>query len=281
MQGMNEFYSVREIIRMIEPAGEARAKLDIRALGALSFLGGVFVSLGAIFSTIVTTGISIGFGLTQVLCGVAFSLGLVLVAVTGTDLFMSDNSTIMAFFSRKIGMLQLIRYLAAVYFFNLLGALCTVLVMVVSDCFLLGNNSAGETALAIAGAKVNMGFHVAFVRGILGSILISLAVWLSYNAKTLTGCIMAIVFPASAFIACGFEYSIANMYLIPAGIVCNQLGLAHTGNPLMYSQLNIFGFLNNIIPVTLGNICGAGLLVGAFYYTALSKVGSDPYNHGL
>lgn len=239
---------------------------------ALALLAGAFIALGAVFSTLVTSGSSMDFGIAKLVSGVAFSLGLILVVAAGAELFTGNNLMVMARASDKISSRQLLGNWLLVYMGNMVGAFSVVLLILISGHHLLGEGLVGGNILKIAAAKCELGFIQALTLGILCNILVCLAIWLSYSATTLQGKILAIIFPVSAFVAAGFEHSVANMYFIPAGIMVKNFATAEfwiqiQQNPADLSFLQWKNYLlGNLLPVSLGNIIGGSLFIGAVYW---------------
>jgi len=217
----------------------------------LGLLAGVFIALGAALYTQVLTGSTLGAGPTRLLGGAAFSLGLVLVVVGGAELFTGNNLIVMAWADGKISSGALLRNWGASYVANGCGAVFIVLLMLLSG--LHNTGPARDTVIAIAESKMQIPIFQAFARGILCNALVCLAVWLSFASHSVSGKILAIMFPITAFVALGFEHSIANFYLIPVGIVLGAEG-------------GISGLVSNLIPVTLGNIVGGGGTVAFVYW---------------
>jgi len=259
-----------EMALKMEAAGVTKANGSMLTIALLGLLAGFFIGLGAMFCTLVTTDVSIGFGLSKLLGGVAFCLGLILVVVAGAELFTGNALMVGSRASGKIKLTQLLQNWGIVYFTNLIGSLLLVLVVFYSQFWALDGYMVGANALAIANAKVSLAFWPAFARGILCNALVCLAVWLCFGARTTVDKIFAIIFPITAFVACGFEHSIANMYFIPMGIAMagqtEVLGAAGV-TASQVASLNIIGFVGNLIPVTLGNIVG-GTFVGSIYWFA-------------
>jgi len=260
-----------EVARKAETVGVTKAKLDVPTTMLLGILAGVFIGLGAMLCTLVTTDAGLGFGLTKLLGGVAFCLGLILVVVAGAELFTGNSLLVMSWFSGKVSFGRLLRNWGLVYFANLIGSLALVGLMFYTLQWGFNSDAVGANAVLIANAKVNLSFTAALTRGILCNALVCLAIWLCFSARTVVGKIFAILFPITAFVAAGFEHSIANMYFIPMGMlltkqpaVVQAAGLTSAG----VANLNVMGFVANLIPVTIGNIIGGGLLVGAVYWTA-------------
>ncbi len=259
-----------EMAAKMESVGVTKANGDFWTLSILGILAGFFIGLGAMFCTLVTTDISIGFGLTKLAAGLVFSLGLILVILAGAELFTGNALMVGSRISGKITVSKMLRNWAIVYFANLVGALLLVLLVYYSNFWTMDAYKVGANALNIANAKVSLAFGPAFVRGILCNALVCLAVWLCFGARTTIDKIFAIIFPITAFVACGFEHSIANMYFIPMGMTLtgNAEVLKAAGvTAAQVTNLSVMGFVGNMIPVTLGNIVG-GTLVGAVYWFA-------------
>ena len=264
-----------------EQVGVNKANVEAINMFMLAVLAGAFIALGAVFSTTVTAGASgvLPYGITKLLGGVVFCLGLILVVIAGAELFTGNNLIIMAWASRKVTTAQLLRNWTIVYVGNFVGSVATALFMFLSRQYVFGSNAIGLNILNIADAKVNLDFVQAIVLGILCNALVCLAVWLTYSARTTTDKILAIVFPITAFVAAGFEHSIANMYFIPIGLFVkggapaefwSQIGKTAAD----YSSLTWQGFfLNNLIPVTIGNIIGGTVMVGVVYWLIYSRQG--------
>jgi formate/nitrite transporter len=236
-------------------------------------LAGAYIGLGAMFFTIVTTGSTMSYGVTRLLGGLAFSLGLILVVVAGAALFTGNNLMTMAALDRKISLLQLLRNWAVVYAGNFAGSIVLALIVFYSEQYKLSDGGVGVTAIKVANYKCGLHFLPAFMLGILCNFLVCLAVWLCYSGRSATDKILAIIFPITAFVAAGFEHSVANMYFISTGLFTKPAALlAQEGTPLYEmaksaTNLTWENFLaGNLIPVTLGNIVGGGLFVGAMYW---------------
>jgi formate transporter len=254
--------------------GVAKARLDTFGTVALAVLAGAFISLGAAFATTAAAGAAgaLPFGVTRVLVGLVFSLGLVLVVVAGAELFTGNNLIVMAWAERRIPTRVLLRNWSLVYLGNLVGALATVALVFVARVHEFGDGAVGASALAIADAKAQLGFVQAIALGALCNALVCLAVWLSYSARSVTDKVLAVVFPITAFVALGFEHSVANMYFLPIALFIRagapEAFWAAVGKTAAdYPTLTWDRFLvANLLPVTIGNIIGGTLLVGAVYW---------------
>jgi len=263
-----------EMAARAEQLGVKKAHLDLLSMFVLAVLAGAFIALGAVFSTTVTAGAagSLPFGLIRLLAGLVFSLGLILVVVGGAELFTGNNLIVMAWASGKVSTRLLLRNWAVVYAGNFAGALATALLAFLSGQYAFGQGAVGAAALAAADAKTGLGFLQAVALGILCNALVCLAVWLSFSSRTTTDRILAIVPPIAAFVAAGFEHSVANMYFIPIGLLIKagapQAFWETTGLSLAAYPSLTWGrfFLNNLLPVTLGNMIGGTVLVGAVYW---------------
>jgi formate/nitrite transporter len=261
-----------DIAKRAAEVGAHKCRLPFWPLLTLALLAGAFISLGAIFSTTVAAGATgaLPFGLTRLLAGVVFCLGLILVVVGGAELFTGNALISMAWASRTVSTAQMLRNWGIVYSGNLLGALATVALVYGSAQYTFGGGAVGLTALEIGRAKSTLGFTQAISLGVLCNALVCLAVWLCLGARSTTDKVFSIVFPISAFVAAGFEHSVANMYFIPIALLIksDSAFLATIGkNVGDYAELTWTNFLvANLLPVTLGNVIGGGFLVGLVYW---------------
>jgi formate transporter FocA len=257
-----------------EQVGIKKAQMNTVNTFVLAVLAGAFIALGAIFATTTVAGSSgvLPYGLKQLLAGFVFSLGLILVLVGGAELFTGNTMLIMAWANSRVKSALVLKNWLVVYIGNLVGAVATVLLVFISQQFTFGAGAVGAAALATAAAKTNLGFIQAIALGILCNSLVCLAVWLTFSARTTTDRILAIIPPISAFVAAGFEHSIANMYFIPMGLLIKFQAPASFWEtigkaPADYAQLTWDNFLlGNLLPVTIGNIIGGALMVAAVYW---------------
>jgi formate transporter len=256
-----------------EAVGVLKAGLDATSLFVLAVLAGAFISLGAIFATTVSAGAGdLPFGVVRLLAGLAFSLGLILIIVGGAELFTGNTLIIMAWASRKVSSASLLRNWAVVYAGNLAGALATAGVLFISGQYMFGKGSVGLASLTIGEAKAGLEFVPAVALGMMCNALVCLAVWLTFSARTTTDRILAIVPPIAAFVAIGFEHSVANMYFIPEAIAVRTWAPAEFWTaigraPADFPHLTISAFLvDNLLPVTIGNVIGGAVMVGVVYW---------------
>ncbi|MBS0198459.1 MAG: formate transporter FocA [Planctomycetes bacterium] len=269
----------RQIAAKAEDAGVAKAKLDALETLLLAILAGAFIALGAVFSTTVGAGAAgvLPFGLARLVSGVAFCLGLILVVIAGAELFTGNNLLLMAFASRKISLVTVLRNWGIVYVGNFAGAAATAVGMMLAGHHEMGKGVVGKAALDIAAGKCALAWDQAFVRGAYCNALVCLAVWLCMSCRTTGDKVLAIVFPVTAFVAAGFEHSIANMYFVPVGLLIK--GWAGAGfwesagtAASAYEGITLSRFVwNNLIPVTLGNVVGGGIMVGSVYWVVYCR----------
>jgi formate transporter FocA len=254
--------------------GVKKAHLDLVSMFVLAVLAGAFIALGAIFATTVVAGAAgaLPFGVTRLLAGLVFSLGLILVIVGGAELFTGNTLIVMAWAGGSVSTRLLVQNWAVVFAGNFAGAIATALLTFASGQYTFGAGAIGLAALATASSKVSLGFVEAVALGILCNALVCLAVWLTFSARTTTDRILCIVPPISAFVAAGFEHSIANIYFIPIGLLIKfgappAFWAAIGKTAADYPALTWENFLlANLLPVTIGNIIGGTLLVGAVYW---------------
>jgi formate/nitrite transporter len=258
-----------EIARLVDERGVAKANASVVTTFVLGVLAGAFIALGAVFSTVAATGSTFGFGPTRLLSGLAFSLGLILVVVAGAELFTGNNLITMSWVSRRIPLRRLLHNWGVVYAGNLVGALSIVAMAYAGDWWQQSDAALGGTALSIAVTKASLPFAVVIVRGILANALVCLAVWLATAGRTVTDKVLAIVFPITAFVAAGFEHSVANMYFLPMGLALKgQVSVVRASglSPGEVARLDVGTTISNIAAATLGNIIGGAVLVGLVYW---------------
>jgi formate transporter len=216
-------------------------------------------------------------GPSRVLAGTAFSLGLILVIVGGAELFTGNNLVVMAWASGRVSTRALLRNWAIVFAGNFAGAAATALLVCVAGTHRAGGGAFGATAFALARGKVELGFVQAVALGILCNALVCLAVWLTYSARTTTDRVLAIVPPIAAFVSAGFEHSIANMYFVPLALFIAWLDPGWVAAAGLDAHARALGWsaflLGNLLPVTLGNVIGGSLLVGAVYWVVYLRPG--------
>jgi formate transporter len=257
-----------------EAAGIRKAKSSFRSLFILAMLAGAFISVGALFATTISVGTSgvLPYGVIRVLMGLAFCLGLILVVVGGAELFTGNNLIVMAWAGKKISTQELLRNWGIVYLGNFAGSILTAALVFLSRQYLSSSGAVGRTMLTIAVGKVHLEFFQAVALGILCNALVCMAVWLTYSARSVADKIAAIIFPITAFVAAGFEHSVANMYFIPVALFLKEFDPVFAVKAAADAKITLDGFtwgafiVNNLIPVTLGNIIGGSIMVGIIYW---------------
>jgi len=264
-----------KMARRMEEVGVEKAGLSAPRMFALAVLAGAFIGMGAVFATVVSTGMAdsnVAFGITKLLTGLVFCLGLVAVVVAGAELFTGNNLIVMAFASGRIGISSLLRNWIIVYAGNFVGSLLTAGVIFISKQYTFSGGAVGANALAIANAKCSLDFVQAIALGVMCNALVCLAVWLCSSARSTTDKILAIIFPITAFVAAGFEHSVANMYFIPIGLLVKSFAdpgfweaIGKTAGDYANLTWGAF-FITNLLPVTIGNITGGVGFVGLAYW---------------
>ncbi len=239
----------------------------------LAMSAGLHIGIAFVFYTTVTTGAGdLPWGMTRLIGGLAFSLGLILVVVTGGELFTSSVLTLVARASGKISWQILIKNWFVVYFGNMAGAIMLVGLMLMSKQYMFDGGQVGLNAMAISQHKLHHGFFQAVALGIMCNVLVCIAVWMTFSGRTLTDKIVVMILPVAMFVSAGFEHCIANMFQVPMAIgikfFAPEAFWKMTGADIAnYADLNMVDFIvNNLIPVTLGNIIGGGVFVGMWYW---------------
>jgi formate transporter len=261
------------VARKAEEAGVAKSRRDAPRLIALSVLAGAFIAFGAMLATIVLAGSdgAVSFGIARFVAGLAFSLGLILVVVGGAELFTGDMLMVMAWASGRLPVTKMLRAWAIIYLGNLIGALGTALLVFLSGHHEVGKGLIGAAALTAASGKAALPFFEAFVRGILANVLVCMAVWATLGGRTVADKVLVIVLPVAAFVAAGFEHSIANMYLLPyawmikAGASGEFWGMIGR-SAVEFDILMPGAIAMNLAAATAGNFVGGALLVGIVYW---------------
>ncbi len=261
-----------EIAKSFVGVAEKKATTKMGSLIPLGILAGAYIALGAIMFTIITNDLAgfIGDGLTRLIGGISFSLGLILVVLGGAELFTGNNMIMTGYLEKKVSGKQLLNNWFWVYLFNFVGSLLVVFLFFYSGIWKANGGAIGARAVNIAAAKASLPWVEALFRGIFCNWLVCLAVWLASAGRDVIGKILAIMIPIAAFVAAGFEHSVANMYFIPMGLaLANQPALSALLDPAVIQGLTMKAFfLNNLIPVTVGNIIGGAGFVAAIYWGA-------------
>ena len=245
------FLTPKEIAQATIDAGVGKAKLSITQMMLLGIFAGVFIGFGGQAAiTISQTYGAIDVGMSKFLFAAVFPVGLMLVVICGAELFTGNNLMIMGCVNGNYSTKDLLRNWVTVYFANFVGSV--ILAILVANSGLM-TGAAAEKAISVANAKVAIPFGAAVIRGILCNIVVVLAVWMATGARDVISKIFACWFPIMLFVLCGFEHSVANMYFAPLGMFL--------GAPVTWGQI----WINNLLPVTIGNIIGGAFVVGLSY----------------
>jgi len=274
-----------------EDLGVKKANLKALNMFLLAVLAGAFIGIGAIFATTVAAGgmsikdaggaaafsTGLPYGVTRLLTGLVFTVGLILVVVGGAELFTGNTLITMAFASKKVTLAQLLRNWIIVYIGNFVGSILTAYIVFLGKQYAFGSGAIGLTALNIGEAKTALTFIQAVALGIMCNALVCMAVWMCYSARSTADKILAIIPPISCFVAAGFEHSIANMYFVPLALFVKYWGdpafftaIGRTAADFPHLTWGNF-FIANLLPVTIGNIIGGAIMVGLVYWFVYNR----------
>lgn len=275
---------VRPPEKIAETATEKTAKkahLDVPKLAVLGVLAGLFIGFGGLLATVALAGAeeAMPYGASRLIAGFVFTLGLILVVVSGAELFTGNTLLVVAWAEDRAGLGDIARAWALAYVTNFVGAILAVALALGAGLAMAGDGAFGAAALKTAQAKGELSFGTAFVSGILANTLVCLGVWMAWGARSATDKILVIIPPIAAFVALNTEHSVANMSLIPLGWGVRDLAGSEfweaTGlTPAEYPDAGLGGLLRNLVPATLGNIVG-GVMVGAAYWFAYLRPEKD------
>lgn len=246
-------YAPREVAARLRDVGVAKTQLPLLTQVMLGVLAGAFIGLGAMMFLLVAADATLGFAALRLLGGLAFSLGLLLVVVAGAELFTGNNLLAMAWAARLISTRGMLRNWLVVCLANAVGAAGLALLVWGSGHAQMNHGGIARAAIAVATTKAQLPWELAFMRGILCNVLVCLAVWMAMAGRSVVDKAVAIVFPITAFVAAGFEHSVANMYFFPLAM-------------LLGAPISLADALHNLVPVIAGNLVGGSLLVAGFYW---------------
>lgn len=264
----SDAYAPSEVAQRIETVGVAKARLPTLPLLMLGVLAGAFIGLGAMLFVLVKSDAALGFAASAVLGGLVFSLGLLLVVVAGAELFTGNNLLAMAWADGRISTAELLRNWGLVCLANFVGAAGLALLVFASGHTELNGGGIGQQVVKLALAKQQLPFWQAFFRGVLCNVLVCMAVWMAMAGRSVVDKAVAVIPPIMAFVAAGFEHSIANMYLMPLAMLQQ-----HFGPPALAAAPPVTweGMLGNLLPVIAGNLVGGSVLVGLTYYVIYGR----------
>jgi formate/nitrite transporter len=254
-----------------QSVGVAKATSPWLSVFVLGILAGAYIGFGGFLSTTVTFDAAekIGSGLTKLISGAVFSVGLMLVVIAGGELFTGNNLMVSSVMSKEITFGTMMKRWGLVLLANFIGAVIIMLLFYFSGLWKTGDGALGAAAVKVAYTKVSLSFVEALVRAIGCNWLVCLAVWMALAARQTIGKIFAIFFPIMAFVALGFEHNVANMYFIPTGILFSRNLALPIAAGIDVNALNWINFLwKNLLPVTIGNIIGGAVFVGMSYWGA-------------
>ncbi|SHH80095.1 formate/nitrite transporter [Clostridium collagenovorans DSM 3089] len=257
-----------EVCNYVEEMGVTKSNNRFLQTLVLAFLAGMFISLGAFASQVASHSIT-NFGLAKLIAGIVFPIGLMFVVICGAELFTGNCLLSVAYAERRISIIDLLKNLLIVFIGNYIGAVFITLLIYFSGAFSLNDAALGGYILKVAYKKSTMGFGKAFASGVLCNVLVCLSVWGSYASKDIVGKIFMAFFPIMAFVITGFEHCVANMYYLTAGLLAKgteeYIAASHLSLEQL-SKIDISHIFSNLIPVTLGNFVGGGILIGLSYW---------------
>jgi formate/nitrite transporter len=263
-----------EIATAVSESGVRKTQLSFNKILVLAILAGAYIGFGAHLATTVTMDLIplVGIGLTNLIAGAVFSVGLMLVVLGGAELFTGNNLIILSYLDNKSNISCVLTNWFTTYIGNFIGSILLASIIFAGGFYSMGGYALGVRALLIANGKVNLPFIQLVARGILCNWLVCMAVWLATSADDTIGKIFACFFPITAFVASGFEHSIANMFFVPMGIMLRAVPELTAQASINLSNLTWWGFLfRNLIPVTIGNLIGGGFFVATLYWYAYLK----------
>jgi formate/nitrite transporter len=266
-------FSPHEVAGRIETIGVAKANLPLRSMFMLALLAGGFIGLGSIAFLLVASDAAMSFAASRILGGAVFSLGLMMVVVAGAELFTGNNLLAMAWAEGRVGTRALLRNWTVVGLGNLVGAGGLALLVLLADTASVNGGLLARKAVELAAAKAALSWDVAFVRGVLCNVLVCLAVWMAAAGRSVVDKTVAIVPPITAFVALGYEHSIANMFFFPLaiGLIAGDPALAALPGA---GAVGWTAMAKNLIPVIAGNLVGGSVLV-ALVYWVIYRVGAS------
>ena len=264
----SDAYAPKDIALKVETVGVAKAHMATLPLVMLGLLAGAFIGLGGLFFVIVKSDANLSFVVSQLLGGFVFCLGLILVVIAGAELFTGNNLLVMAWADGQITTREVLRNWLWVCAANFVGATGLALLVYLSGHTHANGGAIGTTVLKIALNKQNLIWHEAFFRGVLCNVLVCMAVWMAMAGRSVIDKVIAIVFPITAFVAAGFEHSIANMYFMQLALIIQYFEPVAAANALgaASNALSVAGMLSNLVPVILGNLVGGSVFVGLVYH---------------
>ena len=250
-----------------ETVAVGKAKLAPAKAFVLAMLAGAFIAFGGTFFGLVLGDSTLSFAATRVLGGLCFCLGLTLVLCCGAELFTGNSLMVCAGMSKKINWGALLKNWGIVWVGNLVGSLIIVFLVFFSQMHAMNGGQVGVALVNVAAGKMALPFGTAFAKGILCNMLVCLAVWIGFSARTVVDKVAGLLLPITAFVACGFEHCVANMFFLPMGLLLHTCGIGSAAAGVM----TIGNLLLNLLAATLGNVVGGAVLVGLAYWFAYGR----------
>ncbi|MBR1598216.1 MAG: formate/nitrite transporter family protein [Lachnospiraceae bacterium] len=259
-------YSPAEIAERYKEAGANKTRLPVAKMFVLALFAGIFIAFGAFGSQVAGASIDSA-SLGKFLSALVFPVGLMMVLMAGAELFTGNSLLVIPVLAKEATVKGMLKNWVVVYIGNLLGSILIALLLTYSHSFNLFDKAVAVSVVNTAASKVSLSFSDAFLRGILCNVLVCISVWISFSAKEAAGKIIGLFLPIMLFVISGYEHCVANMYFIPAGILAShEYGLEVDG--LTWGSF----FVNNLLPVTLGNVVGGACIVGmGYFFVYLSK----------
>lgn len=258
-----------QIESKVESASIGKATMPKLKLFVLAMFAGAFVALGAAFFTVVMGDGNLGFAAQRLLGGLVFCLGLELVLLCGAELFTGNALMVLGKVSGKIGWRGIAYNWAMVWLGNFAGALLMVALIFGSNLQALNSGAVGDAMVSIAAGKISPSWGTLFCKGVLCNMLVCLAVWIGFGARTTVDKVVGVILPVSAFVVMGFEHCVANMFFLPMGLAAKAVGFGVSVAGA--DALNLSGMFYNLSAATLGNIVGGVLIVVVGYWIAYGR----------
>lgn len=258
-----------QITKKAEDLGVTKTEMSFARSFMLSIMAGAFIAMGAMFFCLVVGDPNLPFAIQRVLGGFLFCLGLILVVVAGAELFTGNTMIVMTAANKRIRWSAVWKNWIVVFIGNFIGALVIVGLVFLAEMPAMNSGQVGQTMVSVAAGKMHAGWLALFAKGIMCNFLVCLGVWMAYAAKTVADKILAVIFPITAFVACGFEHCVANMFFLPMGALLASLGIAPDG--IDPTTVDMIGALYNWSATVPGNIVGGALFVGMAYWFIYRK----------
>lgn len=248
-----------ELTEKVFSAVDDKARLPTGSMIVLGILAGVYIGFGGLFALIALAGAdALPFGVSQILAGLVFSLGLALVLIAGAELFTGNTLMAGPIYVNQLALGTAARALLIVYFANFAGSVLLALVVLGASVHEAGDGAVGQAALDLGVTKVEKSFGTVIASGILANMLVCLAVWMALGGHTVTQKFVGLVLPIAAFVAAGLEHSVANMYLLPYAYLVQMV------TEVSAARFSLFGIVVNLAGATIGNLIGGALIALAY-----------------